>query len=48
MKVKMYASNFLGNLEDRINEFIYNKDVIDIKIQVVNKLITVLILYKEV
>ena len=31
MKIKMLYGNDIGKLEDAVNEFIANKDVIDIK-----------------
>lgn len=31
MKIKIFCENDIGKLEDAVNEFIANKDVIDIK-----------------
>ena len=47
MKVKIFTSSFLLGLEAKINEFICDKEVIDIKFQSYDKFMLTLIIYKE-
>lgn len=46
MKVKIIASSFgLNVLEKKVNEFIKGKDIVDIKIQINDKLMIAMIIY---
>lgn len=47
MKVKIFSASFLIGLEEKINKFIINKEVIDIKFQAYEKFMLVIIIYKE-
>lgn len=47
MKVKLIISNFgIITMENKINEFIQGKDIIDIKIQMYDKHMIALIMYE--
>lgn len=46
MKVKLIASNFLDNLENKINDFIKDKVVIDIKFENFNNYFSCMIMYR--
>lgn len=48
MKVKIITSSFgLNSLEKKINEFILGHDIIDIKIQINDKLMVAMIMYDK-
>lgn len=47
MKVKTIGSNFLAHLELKVNRFIKDKIVKDIKYQYYNNYFTCLIIYEE-
>lgn len=47
MKVKIIGSNFMNSLEAKINDFIKDKIVKDIKYQYYNNYFTCLIIYEE-
>lgn len=48
MKVKIIPSSFgIIALENRVNEFIKGKDILDIKIQINDKLMVAMIIYDK-
>lgn len=48
MKVKIIASSFgINVLEKKINEFIKGKDILDIKIQINDKIMIAMIIYDK-
>lgn len=46
MKVKLLGSNFLSHLEFKINDFIKDKVVIDIKFENFNNYFSCMIIYR--
>ena len=47
MKVKVITSSYVMGLESKINSFIEDKEIIDIKFQSYENFMLVVILYKE-
>lgn len=48
MKVKIIPSSFgINVLEKKVNEFIKGKDILDIKIQINDKLLVAMIIYNN-
>lgn len=47
MKIKIFTSTVgIGHLEDNVNKFIYDKEVLDIKVQLSGRFTVVMIMYR--